>query len=65
MKYINYQVIRGWFMDEQGLELAHRILILIGFGLFVAGIATRLYGASAIGIVVVGANLRGLVKYKA
>jgi hypothetical protein len=52
-------------MNGQRLELAHGILILIGFGLFVAGIATRLYGASTIGIVVVGANLHALAEDKA
>jgi len=52
-------------MNEQGLELAHGILILVGFGLFIAGIATRLYGASAVGIVVVGANLHALKADKA
>jgi len=52
-------------MNEQGLELAHGLLILIGFGLFVAGIVTRTYGASAIGIVIVGANLHSLAEERA
>jgi hypothetical protein len=52
-------------MDEQGLELAHGLLILIGFGLFVAGIATRIHGLFPIGIVVLGANLHGLAEGRA
>jgi membrane-bound ClpP family serine protease len=51
-------------MNGQRPELAHGILILIGLGLFVAGIMTRTYGASGIGIVVVGANLHGLTEHE-
>lgn len=49
-------------MNEQRLGLAHGILILIGFGLVIAGIANRFNGASGIGIVIIGANLRALAR---
>ena len=52
-------------MNEQEVELAHGLLILIGFGLFVAGIVTRIHGLSPIGIVVVGANLHSLAEGRA
>ena len=49
-------------MNEQEERMAHKVLILIGVGLFVAGIITRTYSISPIGIVLVGANLRGLAR---
>jgi hypothetical protein len=52
-------------MNEHGLELAHGLLILIGFGLVVVGIATRNFGVSPIGIVIVGANLHSLAEGRA
>ena len=52
-------------MNEQRLELAHVVLILIGFGFFIAGIANRLNGALGVGIAIIGANLRALARERA